>query len=233
MLQRILTKQVNKDIELKGLLTAKGNAKGQQDRVEDLRGLGNDLRNLTQLHNKALILQMYSALPASQQAMIFHPLPEEAQRRIILSTNIAETSVTLPDVCFVVDSGLEKRKMFSPSTNMSSLLTQPITKASALQRLGRCGRTRPGLTIRLYTEKSFLQEMEDMNLPEIKSASLSSVILSLLTMGVDVKTFEFIEQPDKAALVQGYLTLVKLKAVDNKVRHAYCRGLRRVGRGFS
>lgn len=124
------------------------------------RGLGTKIAEM-------VICPIYANLPSDMQAKIFEPTPEGA-RKVILATNIAETSLTIDGIKFVIDPGFCKQKSYNPRTGMESLIVTPISKASALQRSGRAGRTGPGKCFRLYTAWSYQNEMEDNTIPEIQ-----------------------------------------------------------------
>lgn len=113
-----------------------------------------------------LILRVYSALPSEQAAEIFEPAPV-GSRKCIIATNIAEASLTIDGIFYVVDPGFAKVKLFNPKLGMDSLVVSPISQASARQRAGRAGRTGPGRCYRLYTEDSFRNEMLATSVPEI------------------------------------------------------------------
>ena len=112
------------------------------------------------------------------QSRIFEPTPEGA-RKVILATNIAETSITVDGVAFVIDPGYGKQKSFNPRTGMEALTVTPCSRASATQRAGRAGRTGPGKCFRLYTQWAFYNEMDENTQPEIQRVNLSNVILLL------------------------------------------------------
>ena len=99
-------------------------------------------------------MPLFSTLPPQQQQQVFEPTPE-GHRKVVVATNIAETSITINGVVYVIDPGFSKQNVYDPRTRISSLLVTPISKASARQRAGRAGRTRPGKCFRLYTEESF------------------------------------------------------------------------------
>lgn len=131
-----------------------------------------------------LILPLYSSLPPQQQNRIFDKAPPPNRRgvpgrKIVIATNIAETSLTIDGIVYVVDPGFAKQKMYNPRLRVESLLVSPISKASAKQRAGRAGRTRPGKCFRLYTEKAFDKELVENTYPEILRSNLSSVVLNL------------------------------------------------------
>lgn len=112
------------------------------------------------------------------QARIFEPTPEGA-RKVILATNIAETSITVEGVAYVIDPGFNKQKSFNPRTGMEALTVVPCSRASATQRAGRAGRTGPGKCFRLFTQWAFYNEMEENTVPEIQRVNLSNVVLLL------------------------------------------------------
>ncbi|KAF8820783.1 ATP-dependent Rna helicase [Cardiosporidium cionae] len=160
-----------------------------------------------------LIYPIYSSLPVEQQVDVFKISPSDT-RKIILATNIAETSITIPGIKYVVDCGLVKVKTFHPKTGMEILKTQEICKASANQRSGRAGRESQGQAYRLYTEKSF-QELEEHTLPEILRSDLAQVYLELKAMKVkNPAEFPFINPPDKESLYVAGKTLFRLEAID-------------------
>ncbi|KAF9919235.1 DEAH-box ATP-dependent RNA helicase prp22 [Linnemannia zychae] len=155
------------------------------------------------------ILPLYASLELLDQYTIFGPTPRN-MRKVIFSTNIAQTSVTIPNIRFVVDSGFVKQKMYDPATGMDALLVMPISQAAATQRAGRAGRTREGVCFRLYSRESYETEMEKETVPEILRTGLTGTVLSLKRLGVlDVNGFEFLDRPGKeelqAALRELYL----------------------------
>jgi pre-mRNA-splicing factor ATP-dependent RNA helicase DHX15/PRP43 len=118
------------------------------------------------------VLPLYSTLPPSQQNKIFEPAPPKnkrgkAGRKIVIATNIAETSLTIDGIVYVVDPGLSKQKVYNPRLRIESLLVSPISRASAKQRAGRAGRTKPGKCYRLFTERSFQKDLIENTYPEI------------------------------------------------------------------
>lgn len=168
---------------------------GQQEienAVEDLtqrtRGLGTKIKEL-------IILPIYSTLPAEQQAKIFEPTPPNA-RKVIFGTNIAETSLTIDGIVYIIDTGFCKQKSYNPRTSMESLTVVPVSKASATQRAGRAGRTGPGKAYRLYTSWSFRHELPDDTVPEIQRTNLANVVLMLKSLGIDdLFHFDFMDPP--------------------------------------
>lgn len=129
------------------------------------------------------VYPLYGSLPPHQQQKIFEKAPEgfngRPGRKVIVSTNIAETSLTIDGVVYVVDPGFSKQKVYNPRIRVESLLVTPVSKASAQQRAGRAGRTRPGKCFRLYTEEAFQKELIPQSYPEILRSNLSSTVLEL------------------------------------------------------
>ena len=119
-----------------------------------------------------LALPIYSTLPPQQQNKIFDPAPGPNKRgipgrKVVVATNIAETSLTIDGIVYVVDPGLSKQKVYNPRLRIESLLVSPISRASAKQRAGRAGRTKPGKCYRLFTENSFMKDLKENSYPEI------------------------------------------------------------------
>ena len=139
-----------------------------------------------------LCIPLYSTLPPQQQQRIFDPAPQPQTpdgppgRKVVVSTNIAETSLTIDGIVYVVDPGFSKQKVYNPRIRVESLLVSPISKASAQQRAGRAGRTRPGKCFRLYTEKDFMNELEEQTHPEILRSNLANTVLELVKLGIEV-----------------------------------------------
>lgn len=142
-----------------------------------------------------ICIPLYSSLPPQQQQRIFDPPPSARTtdgppgRKVVISTNIAETSLTIDGIVYVVDPGFSKQKVYNPRIRVESLLVSPISKASAQQRAGRAGRTRPGKCFRLYTEKDFMGELEEQTHPEILRSNLSNTVLELVKLGIKVSDF--------------------------------------------
>jgi HrpA-like RNA helicase len=147
-----------------------------------------------------MIVPLYGAQTPEQQANAFLKTPENC-RKIIFATNIAETSLTVANIGYVLDCGLVKQKVYNPETGMESLVVVPISKVQAIQRTGRAGRTREGKCIRLYSEKFFKEQMPDMTVPEIKRVNLASTVLTLKNIGLkDVINFDYLDTPDLLSL---------------------------------
>lgn len=173
------------------------------------RGLGTKIAEM-------VICPIYANLPSDMQAKIFEPTPEGA-RKVILATNIAETSLTIDGIKFVIDPGFCKQKSYNPRTGMESLIVTPISKASALQRSGRAGRTGPGKCFRLYTAWSYQNEMEDNTIPEIQRTNLSNVVLMLKSLGInDLINFDFMDPPPAETLMRALEQLYALGALNDR-----------------
>ncbi|WP_108125455.1 ATP-dependent RNA helicase HrpA [Saccharospirillum mangrovi] len=161
------------------------------------------------------LLPLYARLSASEQQRIFS---EHSGRRIVLSTNVAETSLTVPGIHYVVDSGLVRISRYSTRSKVQRLPIEPVSQASANQRAGRCGRIAPGVCIRLFDEADFKQRAEFTD-PEILRTNLASVILQMLHMRLgQVEDFPFLEAPDSRQIRDGYTLLSELAAVTNNGR---------------
>ena len=161
---------------------------------------------------RAIVYALYGALSAEQQQRVFEPV--QGARKIIVSTNIAETSVTLDGMVYVVDCGLAKQKVYNPRLRCESLLVSPISKASARQRAGRAGRTRPGKCFRLYTEETYENELKDYSVPEILRAELSATILDLKMLGIEnIVKFDFLDPPSPETVLRALETLVHIGAI--------------------
>jgi len=163
-----------------------------------------------------IILPVYSALPSEMQTMIFDP-PPPGCRKCVVATNIAEASLTIDGIYFVVDPGQAKTKSFNSKTGMDSLIITPISKASARQRAGRAGRTGPGKCYRLYTEMAYRNEMLDSAIPEIQRSSLTSVVLMLKAMKInDMIAFDWMDPPPTETLINSMETLYHLGATNQE-----------------
>lgn len=161
---------------------------------------------------KLLVLPLFAALSQAAQQRVFQPAPRNT-RKLIIATNIAETSVTVPGVRFVIDSGKAKVKQFRTSIGMESLLVKPISQSSAIQRQGRAGREGPGQCYRLYAESDYLT-MQQSNTPEILRCDLSHAILTMKARGIkDVHNFPFLDPPPRNAMEKALLQLWLLGAL--------------------
>lgn len=158
------------------------------------------------------ILPLYARLSASEQNRVFH---SHVGRRIILATNVAETSLTVPGIKYVIDPGTARISRYSYRTKVQRLPIEPISQASANQRKGRCGRVSDGICIRLYDEQDFLSRPQFTD-PEILRTHLASVILQMISLGLgDIAAFPFVEAPDKRNISDGIRLLEELGAVDS------------------
>lgn len=161
-----------------------------------------------------LILPIYSQLPSDAQAKIFEA---SDRRKCIVATNIAETSLTLDGVRYVVDSGYCKLKVYNPRIGMDALQITPISQANANQRSGRAGRTGPGKAFRLYKASNFREDLHENNIPEIQRTNLSNVVLLLKSLSVDdILTFDFMDPPPEETILNAMYQLWILGAIDNK-----------------
>jgi ATP-dependent helicase HrpA len=161
------------------------------------------------------VLPLYARLSARDQDRVFNPGPK---RRIVLATNVAETSLTVPRIRYVVDPGHARVKRYSPRAKLDRLHIEPISQASADQRKGRCGRVAAGVCYRLYSEADYLARARYTD-PEILRASLANVILRMLALGLGrVEDFPFLEAPDSRAIADGWQQLQELGAVDKDRR---------------
>ncbi|WP_339858126.1 ATP-dependent RNA helicase HrpA [Pseudohongiella acticola] len=159
------------------------------------------------------ILPLYARLTQNEQLRIFAP---HQGRRIILSTNVAETSLTVPGIRYVIDSGLVRISRYSVQSKVQRLPIEPVSQASANQRAGRCGRVASGICIRLYSESDFLGRPQYTD-PEIQRTNLSAVILQMLLLKLgDISQFPFVEAPDRRAINDGFKLLDELGAIDNE-----------------
>jgi len=184
--------------------------------------LREEIKKLGKSSGYAMVIPLYSTLPPHQQQKIFEPAPGKNEkgipgRKIIVSTNIAETSITIDGIVYVIDPGFSKQKVYNPRVRMESLLVSAISKASAKQRAGRAGRTRPGKCFRLYTENSFNTDLQDTTYPEILRCNLSSVVLTLKKLGIDdLVHFDFMDPPAPETLMRALEMLNYLGALDDE-----------------
>lgn len=162
-----------------------------------------------------LLLPLFSNLSSDQQSKAFEAT-EKAVRKCVVSTNIAETSVTVDGVKYVIDCGFSKLKVYNPSIGMDSLLVTPVAQANSDQRAGRAGRTGPGHCYRLYTERQYRDELLKTQVPEIQRTNLANVVLLLKSLGVtDLKEFDFMDPPPQENLQNSMYQLWILGALDN------------------
>jgi ATP-dependent helicase HrpA len=172
------------------------------------------------------VLPLYARLSAKDQDAVFNP---GNRRRLVLATNVAETSLTVPRIRYVIDPGYARVKRYSPRQKLDRLHIEPVSQASANQRKGRCGRIAEGICYRLYAESDFAARPAFTD-PEIRRSSLAGVILRMLQLGLGrIEDFPFLEAPDERAVADGWQQLVELGAVGEPDRHGL-RKLTDIGR---
>ncbi|TXT12825.1 hypothetical protein VHUM_01226 [Vanrija humicola] len=161
------------------------------------------------------VLPIYSQMPADLQAKIFLPTPD-GRRKVVVATNIAETSLTVDGILYVVDSGYSKVKIYNPKVGMDALQITPISQANAGQRTGRAGRTGPGFCYRLFTESAYINELFPSNIPEIQRTNLANTVLQLKDLGVkNLLEFDFMDPPPQENILNSMFQLWVLGALDN------------------
>ncbi|KAL7493443.1 hypothetical protein ACHAWT_006645 [Skeletonema menzelii] len=202
--------------EIEDLATLTEN--GASNIVQNIKGIGTSIDSgSTVMVNGVLICVLYAALPPEQQMLAFRPKPEGCTRKIIISTNIAETSVTLDGIKYVVDCGKHKSRDYISSTGMESLGVVDISKAQAAQRMGRAGRVSEGVCLRLYPEVAF-DTLEETTVPEILRVNLAQVVLQLKGMGVnDPRSFSFLTPPSPENIEKSFELLGALGAIDEEM----------------
>jgi pre-mRNA-splicing factor ATP-dependent RNA helicase DHX16 len=180
----------------------------QQSIEETVRKLGSRITELT-------CLPLYSQLDSTEQQRVFEPTPPNS-RKVVLSTPISETSITVPGVRFIIDCGLSKINQYNPVSGISALITEPISRAAAEQRKGRAGRVQAGSCFRLFTKHAMFNELPESTIPEILRADLTSTVLLLKAMGInDLIAFDFLDPPPAATLAASLETLYSLGAIDD------------------
>ena len=195
-----------------------------EDACRKIKGEGDELaRNSGGAVGPLLVVPLYSSLPPNQQQRIFDPAPPPSVpggapgRKVVISTNIAETSLTIDGIVYVVDPGFFKQKVYNPRIRVESLLVSPISKASAQQRAGRAGRTRPGKCFRLYTEKDFVNELEEQTHPEILRSNLANTVLELVKLGIkDLVHFDYMDAPAPETIMRALELLNYIGALDDE-----------------
>ncbi|XP_015059112.1 probable pre-mRNA-splicing factor ATP-dependent RNA helicase DEAH5 [Solanum pennellii] len=176
---------------------------------ERMKGLGKNVPEL-------IILPVYSALPSEMQSRIFDPAPP-GKRKVVVATNIAEASLTIDGIFYVIDPGFAKQNVYNPKQGLDSLVITPISQASAKQRAGRAGRTGPGKCYRLYTESAFHSEMSPTAVPEIQRINLGNTVIMMKAMGInDLLSFDFMDPPTPQALISAMEQLYTLGALDEE-----------------
>ncbi|XP_051138870.1 pre-mRNA-splicing factor ATP-dependent RNA helicase DEAH10-like isoform X2 [Andrographis paniculata] len=187
-----------------------------QEEIESMQRLVQErLPKLPESKQNLLVVPIFASLPSEKQMKVFMPAPT-GFRKVILATNIAETSVTIPGIKYVIDPGMVKVRTYDASTGIEPLIIVTTSKAQALQRRGRAGREGPGKCFRLYPENDFYK-LKDSTTPEIKRCNLANVILQLKALGIDdIVGFEFIEKPDSMAIIKSMEMLFLLGALTDE-----------------
>jgi len=205
---QIHTSQPSGDVLI--FLTGQDEIEAAEERISEIsRKLGSRIREL-------VICPIYASLPTDLQSKIFEPTPKEA-RKVVLATNIAETSLTIDGIVYVIDPGFVKENNYNPDSGMSKLVTVPCSRASANQRSGRAGRVGPGKCFRLYTKWTFMNEMEESTTPEIQRTNLNSIVLLLKSLGInDLLTFDFMDPPPIQTLIGALNQLYALSGLNDR-----------------
>ena len=181
----------------------------EQNLQETARKLGSQIPEM-------IICPIYANLPSELQSKIFEPTPPNS-RKVVLATNIAETSLTIDGIVYVIDPGFVKENVYNPRTGMESLVVTPCSRASANQRSGRAGRVGPGKCFRLYTKWAFYNELEENTTPEIQRTNLNTVVLLLKSLGInDLIEFDFMDPPPAETLIRALEQLYALGALNDR-----------------
>lgn len=195
---------------------------GEEEIEECVRRIDDEVRPYVRAGQIGVVtvLPLYGSLAPDKQQRVFEPAPggrgDRRGRKIICATNIAETSLTIDGVVYVVDTGFSKQKIYNPRARVETLLVRAISKASASQRTGRAGRTRPGKCYRLYTKDAFEKELQATTFPEILRSNLANVVLQLKKIGIDdLVHFDFMDPPAPETLMRALETLNYLGALDD------------------
>ncbi|XP_078431410.1 RNA helicase family protein [Wolffia australiana] len=191
---------------------------GQDDIEMAASLLREESQALESLSSGLLILPLYSGLPRAEQDLVFSPTPR-GKRKVIISTNIAETSLTLEGVVYVVDCGFSKQRFYNPISDIENLVVAPISKASARQRAGRAGRVRAGKCFRLYTEEYFVKEMAAEGIPEMQRSNLASSVIQLKSLGIDnILGFDWMSPPSPESMIRALEVLYSLGILDDDAK---------------
>ncbi|XP_072271675.1 ATP-dependent RNA helicase DHX33 isoform X1 [Pyxicephalus adspersus] len=187
-----------------------------QEEIEAMTKTCRDIaKHLPDACPQMTVMPLYASLPHSQQLRVFQNAPRD-HRKVILSTNIAETSITITGIKYVVDTGMVKAKKYNPDSGLEVLAVQKISKAQAWQRTGRAGREDSGICYRLFTEDEF-EKLEKMTVPEIQRCNLASVMLQLLVLRVpNILTFDFMSKPSPDSIRAAIDQLDLLGAIERK-----------------
>ncbi|KAF4966655.1 hypothetical protein FSARC_5704 [Fusarium sarcochroum] len=186
---------------------------GREEIDNAIQAVSERMMDLNPKHGALMPLPLYAGLSTEQQMYVFDK-PPEGTRKVVFSTNIAEASVTIDGIVYVVDSGFVKLRAYDPRTGIESLTAAPVSKAAASQRAGRAGRTKPGKCFRLYTEQSY-QSLQNANIPELQRSNLAPVILQLKALGIDnIVRFDFLSSPPSELMSKALELLYALGALD-------------------
>ncbi|GJY66446.1 probable pre-mRNA-splicing factor ATP-dependent RNA helicase DEAH5 [Tanacetum coccineum] len=188
---------------------------GQEEIIYACRCLVEQMKKLGKNVPQLIVLPVYSALPSEMQSKILKPTPS-GERKVVVATNIAEASMTIDGIIYVIDSGFCKQNVYNQKLGLESLVVTPISQASAKLRAGRAGRTGPGKCFRLYTNFTY-NEMSPTSIPEIQRINLRMTILTLKAMGInDLFAFDFMDPPSPQALISAMQQLHSLRALDEE-----------------
>ncbi|GMP72267.1 hypothetical protein CsSME_00030365 [Camellia sinensis var. sinensis] len=191
---------------------------GQDDIDTAVQLLTEEAQNNGKPSSGLVVLPLYSGLSRADQDLVFSPIPR-GKRKVVISTNIAETSLTLEGVVYVVDSGFSKQRFYNPISDIENLVVAPISKASARQRAGRAGRVRPGKCYRLYTEEHFVKEMSAEGIPEMQRSNLVSCVIQLKALGIDnILGFDWPASPSPEAMIRALEVLYSLGVLDDDAK---------------
>jgi len=198
---------------------------GREEIDTAVQAISERAANLHPRAQQIMALPLYAGLSTEQQMYVFEEAPENT-RKVIFSTNIAEASITIDGIVYVLDTGFVKLRAFNPLTGIETLTATPVSKASATQRAGRAGRTKTGKCYRLYTESNF-QALEEATIPEIQRSNLAPVILQLKALGIDnIVRFDFITSPPAELVIRALELLYSLGALDDYAKLTHPLGMR-------
>ncbi|KAK7306586.1 hypothetical protein VNO77_44535 [Canavalia gladiata] len=191
---------------------------GQDDIDAAVQLLTDEVQTNGKRSSGLIVLPLYSGLPRAEQELVFSPTLR-GKRKVVISTNIAETSLTLEGIVYVVDSGFSKQRFYNPISDIENLVVAPISRASARQRAGRAGRVRPGVCYRLYTEDYFLNHMLNEGIPEIQRSNLVSCVIQLKALGIDnILGFDWPASPSPEAMIRALEVLYSLGVLDDDAK---------------
>jgi pre-mRNA-splicing factor ATP-dependent RNA helicase DHX16 len=190
---------------------------GEEEIVQAAESIETTAKKLGNRMAPVVVAPVYGALPSENQALIFNPVPKDGSRKCVIATNIAETSLTIDGIVYVIDTGLVKQKKFDSRLGTETLSVVPCSQASSSQRAGRAGRTQPGLCFHLFTKFAFYNELPEATEPEILRSSLDSVILMLKSMHVhDILNFDLPSKPSSDAMIASLENLYALGFLDSE-----------------